>query len=367
MEDSVVLEMLVKRSVADEISQKGLAEIALRRADAKFKAMVKCKVLGDGIKEELSEKIASSAMKLNITDSISMNDIRSTMWTYGYNDNNNIKNIAAATKNLSVQVDNIFRMSNVIRNLSYINTGISLVNLAVDVVGFMVINNKLKTLDSNMKTVTNELRKLTNIAKNEKISVFQKLVMKYTQLSSKIVNSDTVSDDEIENLLIDMRAFISEMFMNLQDNALEKELLLEIIYVLLPAYTQLLNDFIKRTYFHKQCLPANYNNFTSLYEELENRNFTSILAEYFFLNKKMHSQDVIDLLYTQSLMVVNQKVLIEDQASLLKMLGSGEQFDAFELELDKIVKSTLQEKIPVIAKDAGVDKEDCKKFFAFER
>ena len=44
MEDLVALEMLVKKSVADEVAQKGLVEIALRRADARFKAMIKCRI-----------------------------------------------------------------------------------------------------------------------------------------------------------------------------------------------------------------------------------------------------------------------------------------------------------------------------------
>ena len=204
------------------------------------------------------------------------------------------------------------------------------------------------------------------MAKNEKISVFQKLIMTYNLISSKIVHSEPVDNDDIEKLLIELRAFISEMFRNLQENALEKELVLNIIYGLLPAYTQLLGELLKRSYYERACLPANYSNFVSLYEELDNDDFRKSLEDYFFLNKKMRSQDVIDLVNAQSLFVINQGVLIEDQASMLKMFGSGEQYDAFELELDEIIKSMVREKIPAIAKEAGVDEAACKKYFAFE-
>lgn len=44
MDNMVTLEMLVDKTIADEVKEKGLAEIALRRGDAKFRAMVKCKI-----------------------------------------------------------------------------------------------------------------------------------------------------------------------------------------------------------------------------------------------------------------------------------------------------------------------------------
>ena len=324
--------------------------------------MIKCKVIGDGLNDDLSQKITSSAMKLVNRESVGLSEFRRGMRNY----NHGLKNLTAITKNLSVQVDTISQISNAIKTLSFINTGISLANLAVDVAGFIMINNKLNALDLTMQTVTNELRKLSDIAKNEKISAFQELIMTYNSLSSRIMTAEDVDIKEIDRLLIKMRVFISEMFRNLQDNALEKELVLEIIFVLMPAYTQLLNELVKRTYWERQSLPANYHNYVSLYEELENTDFRDSLIDHFFLHKKMHSQDVIDLVNTQSLLVINQKVLIEDQASMLKMLGTREKYDAFEMELDDFIKSMVQEKIPQIAKEVGVSNEECKKYFAFE-
>ena len=367
MEDYTAIELLVKRSVADEISQKGLAEIALRRSDAKFRAIVKAIIPGDNtLSEELVQKIQPSALKMSISDTTSISNVRNVMRSFNKNLESNILSLSSATKNMSVQVDSIFRLTNAIRTISFINTGISLANLAVDVAGFVIINQKLNTVNYEIRNVLSEVKKLSDLAKNEKISECQKLIMKYNSLSSKILDSEPVIIDDIDNLLIEMNTFISKMIRNLLDDTLDKDLLLDMIYILMPAYTQLLNEYNRRTYYSKQSLPANYDTFMTLYTELENNDLRKDLQDHYFLKRKMHSQDVIDLLNAKTLVGLNQKVLIEDQVSMMKMLGTQENIEAFDLELDNIVKSFTSEKIPVIAKDCGISEDECSKAFGFE-
>lgn len=367
MEDMVALEMLVKRSVADELSQKGLAEIALRRSDAKFRAIVKAIVPGENtLSEELVQKIQPSALKMSISETASVSNVRNVMRTFSQNLETNMMNLSSVTRNMSVQVDHIFQLTNAIRTISFVNTGISLANLAVDVAGFVIINQKLNTVNYEIRHVLSEVTKLSDLAKNEKISECQKLVMKYNSLSSKILNSEPVNNDDIDNLLIDMKAFISEMIRNLLDNTLDKDLLLDMIYILMPAYTQLLNEYNKRIYYSKQCLPANYDTFMTLYTELENNDLRKNLQDHYFLKRKMHSQDVIDLLNAKTLVGLNQKVLIEDQVSMMNLLETQEKAEAFDLELDDIVKSFTREKIPAIARDCGISEVECSKAFGFE-
>ena len=359
MEDYTAIELLVKRSVADEISQKGLAEIALRRSDAKFRAIVKAIIPGDNtLSEELVQKIQPSALKMSISDTTSISNVRNVMRSFNKNLESNILSLSSATKNMSVQVDSIFHLTNAIRTISFVNTGISLANMAVDVAGFVIINQKLNTVNYEIRNVLSEVKKLSDLAKNEKISECQKLIMKYNSLSSKVLNSEPINIDVIDNLLIDMKTFISEMIRNLMDN--------NMIYILMPAYTQLLNEYNKRIYYSKQSLPANYGTFMTLFIELENNGLRKDLQDYYILKRKMHSQDVIDLLNAKTLVGLNQKVLIEDQVSMMKLLGTPENIEAFDLELDNIVKSFSREKIPVIAKDSGISEHKCSKVLGFE-
>ena len=57
------VELLVKDSVANELKQNGLAEIALRRVDQKFRSFVKCRVI-DNAGTETAVKIMDSVLTL---------------------------------------------------------------------------------------------------------------------------------------------------------------------------------------------------------------------------------------------------------------------------------------------------------------
>lgn len=364
MEEYVTLEMLVNKTVADEVTQKGLAEIALRRADAKFKAMVKCRILGDATSTELvPQRVASSAMRLSIPGQNNMESVRGAMRSLEKGLGKKITSLTTTTKNMAVQVDGIYQLTRTVQSLSYLNVGLSMANLAVDVAGFVVVNDKLNMLSSEVQLAANKINKIANVQKNEKISDCQKLIMRFNALSSKIRRGDDINLDDLEHLIIDMRAYLSEMILNLHDDALGTDLVLKIINSLLPAYTLLFSEFTKRYYYQHQCLPGNYEVFLKLYDELEDVNFRAKLQDHYFLDERLHSQDVLDRLNAQMLLGLNGRVQIEDQTAILKMLGTKEKVEAFDKGLDRFVESWVRDKVPVIAADSGVSCEECLAFF----
>lgn len=364
MEEYVTLEMLVNKAVADEVTQKGLAEIALRRADAKFKAMVKCRILGDPTATELvPQRIASSAMRLSIPGENSMESVRGAMRSLEKGLGKKITSLTTTTKNMAVQVDGIYQLTRTVQSLSYLNVGLSMANLAVDVAGFVVVNDKLNMLSSEVQLAANKINKIANVQKNEKISDCQKLIMRFNALSSKIRRGDNINLDDLEHLIIDMRAYLSEMILNLHDDALGTELVLKIINSLLPAYTLLFSEFTKRYYYQHQCLPGNYEVFLKLYDELEDMNFRAKLHDHYFLDERLHSQDVLDRLNAQMLLGLNGRVQIEDQTAILQMLGTRERVEEFDRELDSFVESWVRDKTPVMAAASGASRDECLKFF----
>ena len=364
MEDLVVLELLVEKSVADEVTQKKVAEIAMRRADAKFKSIIKCRVLGDSVSNnDVPHRVASSALQLGFSRTNSVESIRGTIRAFEKRLGTQVTALTETTKNMAVQVDNIYSLTSSVRAISYLNTGISMANLVVDVVGFIVVNNKLNALNTEVLLVANNVNKIANAQKNEKIAECQKLIMRFNSISSKLQNGDVVNLDDLENLIIDMRAYISEMILNLHDEALGTELILKIIFSLLPAYTLLFGDFTKHYYYEAHNLPANYEMFLKLYDELESVNFRGKLHDYYFLDQKMHSQEVLDVLNAQTLLGLNGRVQIEDQTSILQILETQEKVEAFDKGLDRVICSWAKEKVPVIANNSGVSEEECLKLF----
>lgn len=343
MENPVVLEMLMDSKLAEEVMEKGLAEIALRRADAKFKAMIKCKVLGAPTGSEIvPEKIRPELAKISMSDkSLSLNAVRKTM----HNIEQGTGMLTQTTRNIAAQVDGIYHQVNSVMNISYLNTGISLANTAVDVAGFVVVTQKLNVLNNEVQLVANKISQIANVQKNEKIASCQKLIMRCNSMIDKLNNDDEVDLDKMENLLIDLRAFISEMIMNLHDMALGENLILKMIYTLMPAYTLVFNEFMRRYYFQKKSVPINYEMFMSLYEELENVGFIQKLQDYYYLQEKMRAVDVVDILNAQRLIGLNGKVQIEDQLSVFRALESKEKVMLFERSLNNYAENRIKQVI----------------------
>lgn len=340
MENPVVLEMLMDSKLAEEVMEKGLAEIALRRADAKFKAMIKCQVLGAPTGSEIiPEKLMPELAKTSISDkSISLNAVRKTMHTI----EQGTGMLTETARNIATQVDGIYHQVNSVMNISYLNTGISLANTAVDVAGFVVVTQKLNVLNNEVQLVANKISQVANVQKNEKIATCQKLIMRCNSMIDKLNNDEEVDLDKMENLLIDLRAFVSEMIMNLHDMALGENLVLKMIYTLLPAYTLLFNEFLRRYYFQKMSVPINYEMFMSLYEELENVGFIQKLQDYYYLQEKMRAVDVVDILNAQRLIGLNGKVQIEDQLSVFRTLESKEKVMLFEKSLNNYAENRIK-------------------------
>ena len=364
MEEYVELKMLFEKSFADELLQKGMAEIVPRRADAKYRSFVKSQVLGKVVPgEEIPQRVAKAAMQLSIPETSNMENVRGALRVFEKGIGNQVNALTTTTKNMALNVDRIYQLTSSVKSLSYLNTGISLANLAVNVAGFLVMNGKINALNSEVQLVANYLSKTANVQKNGKISTCQKLIMRFNSMSAKIQSGDVIDLDVLEYLIIDMRAYISEMVLNLHDEALGTELVLKIIYSLLPAYTLLFGEFTKLYYYEKHCLPANYDMFLNLYDELEGVNFRGKLHDYYFIDQKMHSQDVLDILNAHTLLGLNGKVQIEDQTALLQILKTRDRVEQFDKGLDTLVHSWVKERIPIIAKKSGVSEKECLKLF----
>lgn len=359
MGELVALEMLVDKLVADEVLKKGIAEIALRRADAKFKAMVKCGVHGAPVAgDTVPQKIISNLMKLSNQNTYSQNQVSKALRIV----DKNTKALAAVTKNMAVSVDSIYQMTNAVMNVSYLNAGISMANLAVDAAGFVIVTEKLNVLSSEVQEISVKIDRIVNVQKNEKISKCQKLIMQCKTMATKIKDQDSVDLDALEALIIDLRAFISDMMRNLNDNALSEDVVLRIVFTLLPAYTCLFSDFVQRYYYQKNSIPVNYDSFLSLYDELGTDNFIQTVENYYFLEQNKHAAEVVDILNAGRLLALNGKVQVEDQLALMRALETRENVILFDKEIKRHVEKRIAGMIPELAQECGLDEAECKKY-----
>ena len=173
MDNMVALEMLVDKAIADEVREKGLAEIALRRADAKFRAMIKCKILGTSVGGEMvPEKLTSAAMNLSAQNSLGLDTVRNALYSL----EKGTGALTVVTKNMAAQVDGIYQLTSSVRNISYLNTGLSLANTAVD-----ILNAQTLIGLNGMVQIEDQLSVLKELGTKEKILLFEDGLTHYAE------------------------------------------------------------------------------------------------------------------------------------------------------------------------------------------
>lgn len=333
MSQLTMVQMLVENQALPLPMNEQVVEIVTRNAEAKFNPFIKAYFPEGGEKASLlAKQLWGNGAAFQLVE------VRGAMNSV----HRDLRSISKDCKNMSLQVDQIFKTVSSVQSLAYLNTGLSLVNVGVSVAGFAMISGKLNTLSVEVQRISCQLNQITAIIKNNFISQFQTLTMLYNQMSGKLSRNEKIDLDAMEKLLIDMRAFLSEMVRDLNEQALQEEILLEIIYTLIPAYTALLCEFVKLHYFKHLDNSPNYTMFLALYDELESADFRKHLFDYYMLDRKLPNIDVIDILNAQSLLGINGRVHVEDELGLVRIFETEEKYNQFEKELDNLVIAQIQ-------------------------
>ena len=332
-----LVERIIRVNITDaiELDKYPSAEVVLRHRNARYKPFINADILKvDNTRQEMNpaemRKMLSNILPLKI----------------------DLQNMSNELKNLSISVKDVAKNLNITKICSFVNIGLSCANLAVSIAGFVMVSNQLNELNAEVQKVLQNTEDIKNAQKNNRLSEYQKLTMRFNSMSSKLRRHEGVPLDEMEALLIDMRAYISEMVMNLKDKALPIELLLEVINALAPAYTQLFNEFLMQNYVEKGELPANYTMFLDLYGEMSSEAYQRIIIDHLFLEEGRNSIESSDLSNLQTLIGLNYRVQIEDQAELLTTLGSKEAIDEFDRKLDEYINSWVEENATELATDS---------------
>ena len=333
MDQLTTIQMLVDRQDIPQLLKNQVLEIVTRNAKAKYRPFIKAYFPEGGQRAmEVSRQLFEDS------SSYDLEDVRRSVRLA----RRDLRAISDNCKTLSLQVDQIYNSVKSVQALSYLNVGLSLANVGVSVAGFVMISNKLSALNMEVQRLSQRLNQISSIMKNNIIARFQTLTMLYNQMSGKLNKNEQIDLDALEKLIIDMRSFLSEMVRNLNEQTLQEEVLLEIVYTLVPAYTALLCEFEKSFYFTHQENSPNYNMFLALFDELESADFRNHLFDYYMLDKKFPNLDVIDILNAQSLLGINGRVQVEDELCLVRIFETEEKLKQFNKDVDNFVIAQVQ-------------------------
>ncbi len=355
------IELLVEQSTAEEIMQKGLAEIALRRVDQKFKSMIKCRVASNA-NNEIGEKILESA--LNLGSESRSHGISSFQNLLSKVDlaSQRLPELDMGIKDLTTKADSILRSTSKLRSCSYINAGLALTNLAVDVSGFYIINERLKDLTTELSSIESGVKELKDISYDSDISrPAKELKVRYGYICDKLKNGKNVSLTELENYLEKLNPFITSMINMLGKETINKDALLSIVFLLLPAYSTVLSLYIKAFYFENHQEPSNYTDFLDVFKMLNSDSFRNVVMDQYFLKGDYSYRETLELLGSQALLLFSERLQIDDLVRLLDIFNSEETYNSFEEKTDELARQQVESSIKEISEKSGVDIDECRR------
>lgn len=342
---------------AYELVEKGFGEVVFRDGAKKFDRFIKCGVLeSDGIDKGQKDELIKNLKNMIQNKDHDLKDVRKALQIAD-------KKAALADRNFKDMAANVDALADGIKNLdkmAALNIGLDLVNIAVDVAGFVIIANKINCLSSEINDISKKIDQVLTLQKTEKYESCQKLLMRFNSFTDSVKHDDNVDMGVLENLIIDMRAFISGMIMNLINGGLMMEDVLPMINLLLPAYTLLVCEHLDRYYFKNEDLPSNYEMFISLYDEMLTQQFIEKLEDYYMFNIRLNHLDMTDAVNTQILMFINEKTQIEDQLTILKELKTKEKVLNYRAAVEEAINRYIEDVLPELSERTGITETVCR-------
>lgn len=322
------------KELADYVSQNGIAEIVMRQQKAKIKAMIKTKVLNNGLNEKEAQKAMNAVGKM-MQSSLKAKDVNGALHAAG-----NLMNMTDNMRNMAGQVDTIFNGMKVIQGLQYLNVGMDVANLAVNVAGLVIICNKLNEIRGEVSALS---KKITDMKLGDIQEQYLKFSGYFEIVSRKLEDGDEINYDELDTQLHDIMAYLSKLTLYYENNTLSSEELLNLMSALLPMYTALLNIFLINFYFEKEKLPTNFDSYTSIYDKLSSPTFGKLTFDYCFLEKNMSSIDARDATNATLLLTINNFSQIVDQVTILKELKTKENFEMYTNALNENARTQVNQ------------------------
>lgn len=364
MDSTVKFLLSVNPELAEKIMRSGKAEIVSRFADAKFDAFTKCPVsVYNPASEGSVQDLITSARQALANNAKAMGGFQQTLNTAKNelaNATNQVTHLSLATRKALSNFPALNKRLGSISSLSFANMGIGLLNLGVEITGLVYIGKRLNDMRGKIDQVARSVSSVKSILTNEKITEYEKLSMQYASLMRKIRKKDaSITWKDLEALLIGFKPFMSEMIRNLYQNNIDMDILLEIIYNLLPAYTGLLCLYIRAYYFEEKELPENTDVFMSLFSDLLNDSLRKKICEHLFLNKQVSVEELYKISQTQDLLALNSRMQIEDQIEILIMAETEDNYQSLSRAIDDSVAARIDSVMSGIADEIGLSENEC--------
>lgn len=359
MDELVDLMIQVSKTEAEKLKKDGIFEAVLRDAKKRYKPFIKAVIQDTDLsKAENAEKLFYEVGKeLDLKADKVINTMKNIDKHIVFQ-NGKLNSISGQLLQMAPKFDDVFKNMNVIKSLECMNVALNALNLGATIVGFVIISQKINEVDKKLQAVEVKIDKLGNYHKNELSAEYHELAMRFNSITNKMKNKETIDFDSLEDLLIDMNKFLKDKAIkNIEDRAIDPDLLLSMVNTLLPSYTILLKLYLTEHYLAFERMPDNCSSFLGIYQDLKEEKFIESVHDYFFLDKELSGYDSLMAVTIEQVLVNDELIQIFDRISIVKAVGSKAEYEKLDSLLNTTVKEYALEMAKKNEKDTDIDLE----------
>ncbi len=366
MDEEVKMAFSIEKDLADELLEQGIAEIVFRKQKQTFRLFQKCGV--ELLQAEQEESEDPSSIEKD------KHDFRRLMKDEG---------IHSLEKRdmLSSLGEDFFKRTGIGKYLPVLQTAVGVADIAINAANYRAISKHLNSQDQKLDDLSDflntscqlqlkEMRglesrlgtqlqqqknvlmnittKIDAIAKNqlnEIVGKYDKLIMRYNSLADKFESNIVPDLDVVEAVVMDMRAFLKEISLNVGSHDEGKEILLNLIVGMIPSYARLSVEYFKAFYMNEKRLPKNYEMMISVYDELTSEEYLKVLLDYYILNRGLHCLEAQDEVDGFSFLCLKCKAETEDELKLqIEMQKKHSEYEDVVSRYEIIIKDSIQKR-----------------------
>ena len=340
-------------SEMERLIKKGVVETVNRRKDAKIQNMLKHtwdfaekSGVGDDLKKSIGKQFAKSASSIatngvfsgaTLVSSVA-NNVQTEMVRRAVKEvSGKVDILTDVVKDMSVHVESIANGMQIMQKVSFLNTGLSLVNTGVSVATFIVVNKKLNEIQATLNTLADTVDKIYKIEVANIISETSNLISRFKSFQMHYEDGD-LDYRNMYILLSDTRSQIEKLINLSLSEALPFDFANELIYKMLPVYSESLTFYLEYYYKNKGTIESSgVEYFQNIYNELLQENYINRFEDYLIIDKDYNDRDSSLLLTEQKYIIANYFTGVSDTRELIENTDSYDEY----IKLQKCIDDTV--------------------------
>lgn len=223
-------------------------------------------------------------------------------------------------------------LKNGIQAVGSLNIAFQALNVVATIASTAIICNKLDRIRDQINELQNNIEDIK--AKVEDLKGFnfetqialpcREMLTEYKLISNKLEKRAPINEDALVNLIRKLNNYIITLF-NLRDKC-DLNLILDMIFSLLPIYTNCIMHYYERFYDMDQEKHPLHDDWMHIYDMLSNYAFIDQIQDYMFIEKHQTNKTVNEYLSCLRLIVAKSK---QDINQLLEDLKACEGVDGY--------------------------------------